>query len=204
VPTTSAWWPVPVAGVRCRQHEPERFLVQRFEGEPGRPGAWVAGVLVADDQIERAEPELGQRLLELELGDLQPDVRVVGAHARPGRAEEAAGGGLQAAGPYGAADLAGQRGQVGAGGIRLGQQHAGVPGQQPAGVGQPNAPTGPVEQPHPDLLLQDAELLGDRGRRVAERGRDGGEGASLLQLAEHPEPAQIERDHVGTLTRPVQ
>jgi hypothetical protein len=40
----------------------------------------VAVVLVADDQLERPEPEFGQCLFEFELGDLHAYLRVVDEH----------------------------------------------------------------------------------------------------------------------------
>ena len=222
VPTTTAWWPVPVGrgdpDVVAAARPPRRVRPRAAQGcaagstscsgsscsgsklsPAGRGRGWPSYSSLTT-RSSAAEPELGQRLFELELGDLHPDVRVLGPHAGDGRDEQAAGRGLQAAGADRAAHLAGQRGQVGAGGVGRGQQDAGVLGQQAAGVGQPHAAAGLLQQPHADLLLQDGQLLGDRGRGVAERGGDRGEGPPLLQLAEHAQPAQVQH-HVGTLTR---
>jgi hypothetical protein len=63
---------------------------------------------------------------------------MLGPHPDHGRDEHPPGAGLQAAGADGAADLAGQGGQVGPGGVGGGEQDAGVLGQQPAGVGEPD------------------------------------------------------------------
>ena len=73
-------------------------------------------------------------------------------------------------------------------------------GEQPARVCQPHAATSLLQKAEPGLLFQDGELLGDRGRRVVQRGRDRAERAALLELAEHPKPAKIKVDHAKKLT----
>jgi hypothetical protein len=183
--------------VAGREHQPERLVEQDPEPQAGRPGPGMAVVLVADDHVERSQPQLGQRLLQLELGDLHPHLRVLGPQPAQDRDQHAAGRRLQAAGPHGAPHLAGQGRQVGPRRLGGGEQHAGVLGEEAAGVSQPHPAAGPLQDAHAGLLLQDGQLLRDRGRGVAEGGGDRGEGAPLGQLAEHAQAAQI---HSVTLT----
>jgi hypothetical protein len=71
---------VPGAGMPGPQDQLQGFLEQHLEPELRRPGPRMTVVLVADDQVQRAQPQLGQRLLELEFGDLHPHLRVVDLH----------------------------------------------------------------------------------------------------------------------------
>ncbi|GHD87151.1 hypothetical protein GCM10010508_18080 [Streptomyces naganishii JCM 4654] len=57
--------------------------------------------------------------------------------------------------------------------------------------GQPHPPPGRLQERHADLGLQLRELLGDGGRRVRQRRRDGGQGAAVLELAQEAESVQV-------------
>lgn len=96
--------------------------------EPEACRAWsrIPVVLVADDHVERPQPEFGQGVLEFEFGDLDPDLRVVNEHAGHGGDEHTTGGRLQAGGTHPAAHLSGQGRQVRMCGLRCRQQDARV------------------------------------------------------------------------------
>ena len=53
--------------------------------------------------------------------------------------------------------------------LELGQRQAGVPLEQPTGLGQPQPPPDPVEQRDPEPILEIAQRLGDRGLRDRQR-----------------------------------
>jgi hypothetical protein len=66
---------------------------------------------------------------------------------------------------------------------------------------QDHAPALALEERDPDLALERSEVLGDRGRRVAERVGRRGDGAALGELAQHVESANVEhREAELTLT----
>jgi hypothetical protein len=133
----------------------------------------MAVVLVADHQIDGAQPQAGEGFLELQFGDLEADPRMVGPQPDQRGDQQAAGARLEAAGPDGAAHVAAERGQVrlgGLGGLGGRQQDPGVLSEQATGVGEPDAPAGLLEQPGAGLLFQPGQLLGDRRRAVAQGG----------------------------------
>ena len=63
--------------------------------------------------------------------------------------------------------------------------------QPPARVGQLGRPRAAVQQRRPGLPLQRGELLGHRGRRVAERGGGGGDRAALGELPQQAQPVYV-------------
>ena len=111
----------------------------------------------------------GQRFLRLHLGQVQPHLRRRTRQRRPRRGHEARGGGRERGQRDPPRDLVAQRGQVGFGRVQPGQQGVGVPDQDHRGRGELEPTPGPFGQPDPDLALQGGQLLGDGGRRVAER-----------------------------------
>jgi len=106
--------------------------------------------------------------------------------------------GRERAEPHHAADGLLAPGQIGFGLLQLGENQLRVLDQPAARIGEPDPPTGPFQQPHPGLPLQDGELLGDRGRREVQRLRRRREGAPGGDLAKQPQPAYLQ--HVVELT----
>jgi hypothetical protein len=54
----------PGEGVRGWEHDLQGLFEQGGEAQAGRAGAGVAVVLVADDEVDRAEAQAGQGLFE--------------------------------------------------------------------------------------------------------------------------------------------
>jgi hypothetical protein len=83
------------------------------------------------------------------------------------------------------------------GDLRLGglggvEQGTGVPDQDPAGLGQVDVATDPLEQGRADFALEDRELLGHRAGRVAQRVGRGAHGVACLELLKEPEPVEVQ------------
>ena len=86
----------------------------------------------------------------------------------------------------------GERGQVGLRGVELRDDRVRVPEEQPARVGQVDGPgaAGPVDEPLPDVALEQRDLLADGGLGVAElagRPAEGARAADGLQGREMPQ-----------------
>ncbi len=86
----------------------------------------------------------------------------------------------------------GERGQVGLGGIELRDDRVRVPEEQPPRVGQVDGPraTGTVDEPLPDIALEQRDLLADGGLGVAElpgRATEGARAADGLEGREMPQ-----------------
>ena len=67
-------------------------------------------------------------------------------------------------------------------------------------VGQANAAAGALEERDARLALEHRELLGDGGRREAERRCHGGDRPTRFELAEQPEPVEVEHTVENLLT----
>jgi len=83
-------------------------------------------------------------------------------------------------------------GELGFGGGELGRNGR-SPGRQSASrVGGPHASTIPGEQSDASLLLKAADLVADRGLRVAKRPGSRGEGAVLRHRPEYEKPPNVQ------------
>ena len=72
------------------------------------------------------------------------------------------------------------------------QQRVGVADEHQRRVGEAHAATGLHQERHLRLALEDRELLGHGGGREPQRLGDRGDRPSLVQLAQQPEPVQVE------------
>ena len=90
------------------------------------------------------------------------------------------------------ATLAHRPGQLGLREVGAVEQSLGVAHEHERGVGEPDAAPGPLEQGHAGLALEHRQLLRDRGGRELQRIRHRGDRASLVQLVEQAQAAQIE------------
>jgi hypothetical protein len=61
-------------------------------------------------------------------------------------------------------------------------------------VRQADAAARSLEERDAGLTLEHGELLGDRGRRVLQRLRHGGDRPALVKLVEQAEPVEIEQE----------
>ena len=154
--------------------------------------------LVADHEVEVAERERGQRRLGLALDDLAAQLRRLACQHLHRRQRDAQEDRLEAGDPAAAGHRPRRGGEVGLGDGGALEQRLGVPDEHERGVGQPHAAAGTLEQRHARLALEHRELLRDRGGRELERVRDRRDRPALAQLAQQPQPAEIEHRE-GTL-----
>jgi hypothetical protein len=152
----------------------------------------MPGVLLAEDDVEFAGYEGGQRRLGLKLGCLNAECGVLLFELGEGGRQEGEDCGLEGCDAQRAGGLVQGLGECGFGSFHLLQQYLGV-GDEKVGLrGQPDPAAGWLEQAHPGLLLQRGELLGHCGRAVGQRLGHGGDGASAGELAEQPQAPEVE------------
>ena len=102
--------------------------------------------------------------------------------------------------PHASAAHARDRVELGLGGGEPRDHDLGVLDQRAAGVGEPDAAAGAVDERGAGLLLERGDLLGDGGLGVGERLGGGGEGAVLGDRLEHPQLLDVEHNH--SLSKP--
>ena len=73
-----------------------------------------------------------------------------------------------------------------------GEDHVGVGHERAAGLGQVHAARAALDEHGARLALQSGDLLGDRRLCVGERLGRGGERAAQRDLAENPQPLDVE------------
>ena len=83
-------------------------------------------------------------------------------------------------------------GEVGLGSVELGQDAIGGGHEAVRGGGEPDAPAVALEQRDAGLALELCERLRDRGRRVADHAGHLGDRAASRELAQEPQPSQVE------------
>ena len=183
-----------------RQHQHELVPDQVVPGQD-RPAqldllGQAAGPVVHDGHVDVTGTDLAQALAGQRLPQHQGQPRV-GAQAAGERGRERDGRGREGGRHHPSGRLGGLGGQVGLGLLDHGQDALGVAGQAPARVGQLGPARRPVEQRGARLALERGQLLGDRGRGVAEDGGGPGDAAARGEFLEQTEPVQIE--HKRTL-----
>ncbi|WUE04301.1 hypothetical protein OHA25_44450 [Nonomuraea sp. NBC_00507] len=156
---------------------------QVFQLDDRRPGVGTARVLLGNDQVEFARLEGGQGCFRRHLRHVHPQARVQIAQQAQRRRHQSEGSRLKG----GDAQRAGQISQRGRD-LRLGlfqplQHRFGVRDEDLGLLGQPHPPAHRLQQRNTDLRLQLRELLGHGRRAVGQGGGDGGEGATVLELA---------------------
>ena len=130
---------------------------------------------------------------DLGLDDLHPHVGVGGGHRRGSGRGDPQRGGLEGGEPHGPGDAAERAGgQLRLGGLDAVEQLARVARQDAPRLGQAHAAARTLEQDGARLALQRGELLGDGARRVVERPRGGVDRPARLQLAQDPQPPEVE------------
>ena len=161
-------------------------------------------VLVADHDVEVLEPQRGHALLDLQLAGLDADAGVGRRQLAHRRRDDAQERRLERRDADHPGDLAGgDLGDLGLGRLDGVEQGLRVADQDPAGLGQPDVATDPLEQGRAGLALEHGELLGHGARRVAERLGRGAHRVPGLELAEQPEPVQVEHPlSISSRSRP--
>ena len=181
-----------------RQDDPQRVLHQVDPLEPvvgrGRP----LGVLVADDEVDVAEPERA--------GARPRAPARWSARARPGgarrsaatagasRVRSALGKAATCTSPVTSAAAADSSADAASSSARIASVRA---TSRAAGLGQPHPAAVAVEQRDAGLALQRGELLRDGGRREGERAGGGRDRAAAGDLAQDAHAAHVERAEGG-------
>jgi hypothetical protein len=180
-----------------RQREVHGVVEQLVALQPaGQPQRLVLP-LVAEDEVDVAERERGERLLGLGLDELGAQPRRGGPQGRHRRDRELERDRLERRDARAAGDRPGGGGQVGLGPGGAVQQRLRVAHQHERGVRQAHAAPGLLEQRDAGLALEQRELLRDGARRELERVGDRGDRPALVQLFEQAQAAQFE--HVAKL-----
>src|SRR5205085_12407276 len=68
--------------------------------------------------------------------------------------------------------------------------------QQPAGLGQPDPPAGPLQQLRPRLALEPTEVVADRRLRVVQLARRGGDRSVAGDRVEHTQPGDVQHPSI--------
>ncbi len=131
----------------------------------------------------------------LALGDLDAEPRVGVAQGAERVRDEGERGGLERGDPQHPRDAAQGRGEVGLRAFEAFQDGLGVRDEDLGLRGQPDPAPHGFQQRDPGLLLQDRQLLRDRRRAVGEGLGHGGERPAVLQLAQQPEPVEVQHRH---------
>ena len=178
--------------VVLREDEQERLAQQRVLLQPsGRSGRDVV-VALGDQQVEGAGAQQRDAVLGLVLAHVAVELPVALVQLVHGRHGEPGGGAGERADHDGAGHGSVLGGELGGGGVELGEHAVGA-GDQPGGGGR-EADAAPValEQRDAGLALELGERLRDGGRRVADRAGDVGDRAAPRQLAQEPQSSHLE------------
>ena len=135
-----------------REHHLVRIEIDALES--GHVGTRGVLVLLGDRQLDPAAGRERQRLLRLELHQLDPQARVRRGEPVDRGQRERARGGLERRDPDRAADVAGRRGELRLDRLEPGEELPGAGGEHPPRVGQLEPPPRPPEQRHAALPLE--------------------------------------------------
>ncbi len=178
--------------VPAGHHQHQRVAQQRVELEhPGAGAGQPAGPVVDQGDFDLAPAHRAEPLVPPGLPEQQGQRRVRAQAAGQGGREGRRGGG-ERGDRHPAGRLPFPGGQIGLGFLDLGQDAFGVDGEPAARVGELGRPGGAVQQNDAGFPFQRGQLLGNRGRGVAQRGRGGRDRAPACELLEQPEPVQIQ------------
>ncbi len=144
------------------EDEAHPLAQQPLAGQAGRPRPRDAEVLLGDEDVERLEPQGGQRRLELGLDELDAQGGVGRRDGAQRGGDDPQRRGLERGDADRAADDAARRRQRGLGLLGPPQQRVGVLGEDPSRGGEAHAAPGRLEQRHPRLALQGGQALRDR------------------------------------------
>ena len=160
---------VPGQRVVARQGQQELVRLQLVAMQLREVRSRRVLVLLRDRDVDAAARQQRQRLLGLELGQLDPQRRMLRRKPLERRHHQRPRRGLERRDAHDAADLARLPRQVRLQLLEPGQHAAGAGRQHPPGVGQLEPPARLAEQLDARLALELGELLGDRRRREGER-----------------------------------
>ena len=173
-------------------HEQQRLGEQPVRLEPTDGCARDVVVALGDQQVERARAQQRDAVLGLVLADGAGQLGMPLVEPATRRHDEARGGARERADH----DLAAHRlvlgGELGLGGVELGQHAVGGGHEAVRGRGEAHAAAVALEQRDAGLALELGERLRDRRRRVADHARDLGDRAAPRQLAQEPESLEVE------------
>jgi hypothetical protein len=147
---------------------------------------------VGEHEVDVPERERGQRPLGLRLHELAAQPGRIGFQPPHGGERDPQRDGLEGRDPRPPGDAARRGGQLGLRHPDALQQRVGVTDEHPRGVGEPHAAAGLLQQRHPGLALEHRELLGHGRGREPQRLGHRGDRPPLAQLAQQPEPVQVE------------
>ena len=176
------------------QHDVERVAAEVLAVHAGRPRMRLVLPLVGQHEIDVAERQRGQRLLGLGLDELAAQLgRRAGEVPDRGHGEaerDGLEGGDARRGPAtrpaaAAASSASARSARSSSAL-------GVPDEDQRGVREAYAAARALQQRDTGLALEHGQLLGDGGRREAERIGDRGDRAARVELVQQAQPPEVE------------
>jgi hypothetical protein len=121
----------------------------------------LVGILLGNDEGEVARDEGGNGLVGFELGDLDPQVRVMEPELEECCRYERHHSGLERGDSQGARCVTDGAGQCGFGSLHVRQEHLGVLDEDFCLRGESDSAAGGFEQSHSGLAFEGRELLGD-------------------------------------------
>jgi Uma2 family endonuclease len=174
---------------------------QRAPRSAGVPGLVLAGrhrvsafLVVPEDEGHVHVPgaQHAQRLRRLRLGEHEVHAGMLGAEpGRRGGHDRAQRGGKRRE-PHPARSQPRVRGQLVFRRVQPAEDLGRPVGEQPPGVGEPDAPAGPLDQLGPGLRLQPGQMMAHRRLRVVEGPGRGGHRPVPGHRDEHAQPGHIE------------
>ena len=182
---------LPGDGMRCGKHDTQRLFEQELELDPRVGGKGDVVVFEDDRQIELAHTHAGERDERVGLGDRHVDLGPDRGEANERIRDDADRCGRVRPDPQGR----GRAVEFPELGLGLGEpleDRLGMLDQPPTGRGQLHAARASLEQRDARLGLELRQLLGDRGRREAERLGGPGDRAAEGHLAQDTETPDVE------------
>jgi hypothetical protein len=170
---------------------------QLAQAEAGLGGRGAGGVVLGEHDVQVAEAQIGYGSRPVAFGDDGLDSRARGGEAAQGGTDQRGHDALEGRDPHRAGRLAGQFGQVPFRLAELSGDALAVGRQQPPGRGQPDLPTGAVDEAGTGLPFQGPQLLGDRRRAQVQRAGGVGDAAVHGDRLQHAQPAGV--DHPEAL-----
>jgi hypothetical protein len=145
----------PVVG----KHQEELVVREQLGAGAGHRRPRDPGILLAQDDVELVRQQAGERRSRLLVGDLDSEPRVAFGELGQHRRRQGDQDRLERGDPQGAAHLLKRGPQLGLGLLEPLEDRVGVADEDPRLRGKPDAAPGWLEQRHPGLGLELAELL---------------------------------------------
>jgi hypothetical protein len=150
------------------------------------------GVPEDEGDVYVAGPQHPQRLRRLGLGEPDVHARMLRPEHRRGGRDDRAQRRRERGEPYPSRAQACVRGQLVLRGVQPAEHLGGPVGQQPPGVGQPDAPSRPLDEPDAGLGLQPGQVMTYRGLCVVELPGGGRHRAVPGHRDQHPQSGDVE------------